>query len=172
MWPNRPPTHTEFLGFGESVSINTMIRMKDIINKAQSNYQVRQWAEKIASGLPNDDYVVAKEIYEFLGATTQYRKDPYDVELIRSPEIPLQLIQAGDTPSLDCDDFTILSLSLLKILGIQVAMRAASYQPDHILTHIYGLCKVRGQWTPFDLVKLPGFGNEHPGITATKDIEV
>lgn len=166
------PVSFSFLGVGEEVSVNTLYKMKRIINYATRNYYVRRWAEEITSGLPNNDLQVAQTIYNYLSTHTQYRKDPANIELVRSPEVSLKMIELGNAPSLDCDDLTVLSLSLVKSVGIDVGLRAVSYSPDKILSHVYGMVLIGSQWMPFDLVRLPGFGNEHPGVTQVKDMEV
>jgi transglutaminase-like putative cysteine protease len=153
------------LGSGIEVTYNTMKLMADMINKSARNYYVRRWAEKIIENAGENDFSRAKAIYDFLDTHVKYVKDPYGIEMLKSPIISLQLLDAGDIPSLDCDDMVILSLSLLKSIGFRVGMRAVSYTPEKVYTHVYGLVYIQPYgWFPFDLVKHLGFGREAPLI--------
>jgi transglutaminase-like putative cysteine protease len=165
------PVRIEGIGFGDAVAPNTLKKMKDLINLSIRNYYVRRWAEVITEKASNDEERVML-IYDFLAKKTRYLKDPPDLELIRTPPVSLELIEQGQIPALDCDDLTVLSLALLKSIGFPVAMRAASYTPDQILTHVYGLVKVGQRWIPFDLVKKMGPGWEAPAPTRIMDMEV
>lgn len=166
------PIRFEFLGFGDSISETTMQKMKKIINDSVRNYYVRRWAEKIIEGSRRDDISRVTSIYNFLSQNTYYVKDPIDLELLKTPPVSLQLIEVGEKPGLDCDDLTILSLSLIKSIGMAVAMRATSYSLDKRFSHIYGLVKINNRWTPFDLVRDFGIGGEASGMTRVYDMEV
>jgi len=146
--------------------------MKRLINDAIRVFYVRRWAERIVQGL-EDDLSRMQAIYDFILYHTHYNRDPYHLELLKTPQVSLQLIEVGEYPSLDCDDLTILSLSLLKSIGFKVALRATSYKPDHIFSHIYGLVHSKQYgWIPFDLVRGIGLDREHPGATKIMDVEV
>lgn len=153
----------EGLGYGSEVTPKTLRIMSDMINQSIKNYYVRRWAEKIVERSAEDDLSKVLSVYHFLEKHTQYLKDPFGIELLKSPVVSLQLIEAGEIPSLDCDDLVILSLSLLKSIGFRVGMRAVSYTPEKVYTHVYGLVYVEPYgWLPFDLVKNLGVGNEAP----------
>ena len=163
----------EFLGVGEEVTPNTMNKMKDIINSSIKDFYVRRWAEKIVENAGKDDYTKVDFIYNFLVSHVKYLKDPHHVELLKTPKVSLQLLEVGETPSLDCDCMAILSLSLIKSIGIPVALRATSYKPDGKFSHVYGLVFIKSQgWVPFDLVKFQGLGWEAPNMIRVLDMEV
>ncbi len=170
------PVRFEFLGFGANVAPNTMTKMKDMINAGVRDYYVRRWAEIIAEGSGPDDFSKAQTVYNFILGNTFYLKDPIGVELLKTPHLMLNMIESGSNFGLDCDDLTILSLTLLKIIGIPVALRAVSTTPDLEFGHIYGLFRDKQQgWIPIDLVV--GFrggrlGEEPPMITNIMDREV
>jgi len=168
---SRQPVRIEGVGFGDEVAPNTLQKMKDLINSSIRNYYVRRWAEKITEQASNDTERI-HDIYHFLATRTRYLKDPPDLELIRTPPVSLELIEHGEIPALDCDDLTVLSLSLLKSIGFPVALRASSYLPDKVLVHVYGLVRVNSRWVPFDLVKRMGPGWEAPMATRIMDMEV
>jgi len=172
---NNIPIRKEYLGIGETAIKNTLKKMKEIINESSINYYVRRWAEKITVGANSDDLSIVKAVFDFLARYTEYRKDPYKMEMLKTPPVSLQLLELGEVPMGDCDCLTILSLSLIRSLGIQVALRATSYLPDKSFRkgHVYGLVKVKEKWIPFDLVaKQYGFGFGMPGYTKIIDLEV
>jgi hypothetical protein len=165
------PTRIKQIGFGDAVTTNTMVMMKDIINLSLKNYYIRRWAEKIIDGITNDEDKVYT-IYDFIYKNTKYLYDPYGLELLKSPEVALELIEVGEIPALDCDDLTILSLSLLKSVGFPVALRTAGYRLEEPYSHVYGLVMVKKKWIPIDLVKGQGPGWEPPGKIMVRDMEV
>jgi len=166
------PVKIKGLGFGEAIAPSTMRSMQKIINASVRSFYVRRWAEKITEGADLDDFTRVKSVYDFLAERTRYLKDPRGLELLKTPVVSLQLLEIGETPALDCDDLTILSLSLLKSIGYPVALRVASYTPEKTFTHVYGLVKIKGGWIPIDLVKKYGLGWEAPGATRLYDMEV
>lgn len=166
------PQHKEFIGYGTDAIFNTVSKMKDIINQSAKNYYVRRWAEKIIEGLPNGDYLRAKAIYNWISEHVQYIRDPLGLEMLQTPPLVLQRIERGEIPVLDCDCMTMLSLSLLKTLGLRVKMRVTGYKPNSRYTHVYGLVNTKEKgWLPFDLVKRKGLGWEVPSAIIKKDIE-
>ncbi|MBT9169557.1 MAG: hypothetical protein DDT19_02918 [Syntrophomonadaceae bacterium] len=170
------PVRKEFIGFGEEAIRNTLVKMRDIINQSFQNYYVRRWAENILSRhhpySDDSDFSKAENIANFLMTNTRYLRDPYGLEMLRTPVVSLQLLEAGDIPYLDCDDLTTLSLSLLKSIGFPVSMRAVSYHPDRRFRHVYGQVKIRRIWYPLDLTKSHGLGWEAPGVTNILDVIV
>jgi len=169
----RQPSKVEFLGFGDVITPRTMEKMKEIINESIRDYYVRRWAEKIIERAGQTDSGKLDAIYNFIYNQTNYVRDPFGLELLKTPQVSLQLIEIGEIPGLDCDDLAILSLSLLKSIGYPVALRAAGFGPDDRYTHVYGLVRVpKVGWVPFDLVRGVGLGNEPPGIKRVWDVEV
>lgn len=150
-----PPTRTEFLGFGKvTVPRNTARRMRDLIREASTNEYVRKWAEKIVEDVADrNEYGEMKAIFNFIQDRTRYAKDPKGVEYIQTPPYVLTHIQIGDKPSLDCDDYTVLGLSLLGALGYETAIRVTGYKSDGKFTHVYGMVKWGSKWIPFDGVR-------------------
>lgn len=70
----------------------------------------------------------------------------------------------------NCDDYTVLLLSLLKSIGYPVKLRATSYIPSKKLSHVYGMVRIYGEWFPIDGIKGNGYvGWEAPGVTSKLD---
>ena len=168
------PVRKEFLGIGEVAIDNTARIMRDIIIKSTQNQYVRKWAEKMLDRVPDhNEYQEVSAVYQYLANNIRYTKDPHGFEYIKTPPVSLQQMDIGELPNLDCDDMTVLSLSLLKSIGYPVALRLASFNRDKKFRHVYGLVFVKQYgWVPFDLVKKKGLGWEAPHITNIKDIKI
>jgi hypothetical protein len=167
------PIRFEDVGFGSIVTSNTMTLMRNIINASVRSYYVRRWAEKITE-YADDDYSRAEAIFNFIVSNSRYVPDPVGLELLKSPEVSLQLIEVGNQPAMDCDDSAILMGALMMAVGIPYALRAVSFNEEY--SHIYGLVKIKDRgWIPIDFVvgkKGGEFGDEPEGIVAIKDMEV
>lgn len=166
-----PTTHRRSLGSGPQATLETLRLMRDIILKSQSNMYVRRWAERIVSSAPEDSLARVHAMYDFIKGHTKYIWDPRGFELLKVPTVTLNLWDAGETSLLDCDDYTILTLSLLKAVGYQVLIRAAGYR-NQPLSHVYGFVMVDDNWIALDLTKNYGVGWEPPGATSHVDMRV
>lgn len=147
------PVRKEFLGFGDDAIARTLNIMKTIINESSQNYYVRRWAEKMVAGTDNCPYEKMNAIFDFLANNTQYIKDTHNFELLKTPIVSLQLLEIDETPQLDCDCYVILSLSLLKSIGIPVAIKAIATKSDKRFDHVYGLALAKQGWIALDLVR-------------------
>jgi len=170
------PVRKAYLGHGDEAIANTLKIMRDIIRASSQNYIVRRWAEKIVEGIPREDDIGrVRAIADYIRARSYYVRDSHGTELLKTPLVTLQLWDVGEKTHLDCDDFTVLSLSLLKSIGFPVAMRAAAYGSD-TFRHVYGLVQIRQNgkriWIPLDLTTDYGPGWEHPAKTRTMDLVV
>ncbi len=168
------PVRKEFLGYGDDAIYNTLKIMKNIIIESSQNPYVRRWAEKIVETANEDELSKIRKLYDFLISKSNFLKDPYGFELIKTPTVSLSLLEIGERPQLDCDDYTVLSLSLLKSIGFQVAMRATSYREDSKFQHVYGLVFIKNYgWVPLDLTKPKmGFNWEAPQPTRSIDVKI
>jgi hypothetical protein len=63
------------------------------------------------------------------------------------------LVLSNGVLASNCDDQSMLLLSLLKSVGAPVALRIAGYKNDGKYTHIYGLVYLYDQWIPADPIK-------------------
>lgn len=161
------------VGYGEEAVINTLKIMKDLINSGSQNYYVRRWAESIVAGHNGDDSSKVSAIFNFLARNTQYLKDTHGTELLKAPEVSLHILEVGDIPQMDCDDYVILSLSLLKSIGFPIGMRAIAVKPAKELEHVYGMVLIDKKWTPLDLTKPEyGIGWEYQNATRVFSVEV
>lgn len=167
------PVKKLYLGSGDEATRNTLDLMGKIIRASSQNYYVRRWAEKIVQGVDEKDHAGRVEaVYNYIKRHSRYLKDPHGTELLKTPLVSLQLWEVGELPLLDCDDSSILALSLLKSIGFPVALRASSYKVDGRFGHVYGMVRVGQEWVPLDLVKDYGPGWEAPGATRLMDLGV
>ncbi len=153
------PRTEEYIGTGDEAIYNTVSKMKSIISQSSHNPYVREWAGSIVSGVEvNQKDQEAEAVYNFVRDNVRYTKDPLGFEYIQTPVVLLQSIgqyrnSRGERPVGDCDDMTVLSLSLLKSIGFQVAIKVVSFTPNKKYGHVYGLVKIGYDWVPVDCVR-------------------
>lgn len=153
------PRTEEYIGSGDTAIYNTVAKMKDIIHQSARNPYVREWAGRILSGIEvNNKYQEAEVIYNFVRDRVRYTKDPLGYEYIQTPIVLLESIgqyvsRKGERPIADCDDMTVLSLSLLKSVGFHVAIKVVSFTPNKKFGHVYGLVQIGHDWVPIDCVR-------------------
>lgn len=173
------PYSEEFIGYGDAAIYNTVAKMKHIIQVSSKNPYVREWAKRIVSGVAvNNKRGEAESIFEFVRDNVRYTKDPQGWEYIQTPPLILEDIRLymkgeGNRPIGDCDDMTVLSLSLLKSIGFPVALKVVSFRSDGKFGHVYGLVKIGEEWIPFDTVRPDRYmGWEAPGITKVMEVVI
>jgi len=163
------------IGNGDEAVFNTVRIMSEVINESSANYKVRKFAESILedkyTGTFNESNIV-NIIYNYLLKNTKYLYDINGVELIKSPLLIIDEIEAGHTPLLDCDDYTVFSLSLLKSIGFNVAIRIIATNGTKEYDHVYGLVKIKGEWLPIDCTLQKGIGIEYQSPKRIADYEV
>lgn len=169
----KQPVNRIFIGYGDAAILNTLKIMKGIIISSSANYYIRRWAEKIVEGAQTNLEKI-QAIYIFIVSHSRYLKDPAGFEFIKTPPVSLQLIEIGEIANLDCDDYAVLSLSLLKSIGFHVALKAIAVRANKKFTHVYGLVEYeKGKWIPIDLVKPEmGLGWEWSNPTRAIDMKV
>lgn len=159
------------IGVGDAAILRTLEEMRSIIVSSSQNPYVRKWTEYVIRNVkPNDKWAEAVAVHKFVRDNTRYTNDPDGMEFLQTPLHVLQQIEANinadgkleQMPALDCDDSTMLSLSLLKSIGFSVALKAISTQPDRSFNHVYGLVEITTQshsgnlirkYLPIDCVK-------------------
>jgi transglutaminase-like putative cysteine protease len=153
------PRKEEYIGTGDAAIYRTVDKMKSIIVESSKNPYVREWAKNIMGRIEvNNKKAEASAIFNFVRDNVRYTKDPLGFEYLQTPTYLLEdirLYQAGqgDRPVGDCDDMTLLSLSLLKSIGFQVAIKVVSFSESKKFAHVYGLVQIGYDWVPFDCVR-------------------
>jgi transglutaminase-like putative cysteine protease len=86
-----------------------------------------------------------KAIFDYIKKNIQYRKDVRCKDSYHTPERILQL-HSGD-----CDDFSILTDSMLMSVGYEVGLRIMASRADMPFHHIYSLVYLKKYgWTALD----------------------
>jgi hypothetical protein len=148
------PRTEEYIGTGDDAIYRTVDKMKNIISQSSKNPYVREWASNIVGRVEvNDKQGEARAIFNFVRDRVRYTKDPLGFEYIQTPVVLLESISQGDRPMGDCDDMTVLSLSLLKSIGFNVAIKVVSFRENKKFGHVYGLVQIGHEWVPFDCVR-------------------
>lgn len=153
------PTTTEYIGTGDTAIYNTINKMKSIIAQSSRNPYIREWVASIVSGVEvNNKEQEAEAVYNFVRDNVRYTKDPLGFEYIQTPPVLLESIGQyrrgkGARPAGDCDDMTVLSLTLLKAIGFHVAIKVVSFHPNKKFGHVYGLVQIGYEWVPYDCVR-------------------
>jgi hypothetical protein len=139
---------------------STVALIKRYALEAQRDPSVRLLAETIVSQLSSKDTTSEiLSVYYFLLRHCRYASDPRTVELLKRPEWLVRQIASGQTPSIDCDDFTCLGAALQLSLGrevraVTVAFRNSFHGGERQFSHVY--LSVRegrtGHWITLDPV--------------------
>lgn len=169
------PYKREYLGEGDNAIYATVDKISSIVKESYVNPYVRQWAEHIVNHISNNNKLAeVAAVHRFVWKHVRYTKDPYGMEYLQTPPHLLKMIEEGKRPHGDCDDMTMLSLSLLRSIGFPVAVKIASYQENGKFAHIYGLAYVHGKgWMPVECVRGDKpLGWQAPGITRQLEMEV
>ena len=153
------PRTEEYIGSGDTAIYNTVTKMKSIIVQSSKNPLIREWAGHVISRVEvNDKRNEARAVFNFVRDNVRYTRDPLGFEYIQTPPVLLESIGQylkgqGDRPSGDCDDMTVLSLSLLKSVGFPVAIKVVSFKDNKKFSHVYGLVQVNSEWISVDCVR-------------------
>jgi len=164
------------IGKGDHAIENTVHRMAQIIDVSSKNPFVREWARSILAGvMVNQKYDEVQAIHNFVRDHVRYTRDPYGWEYIQTPPVLLSGIEEylkrrAARPIGDCDDMTVLSLSLMKSVGFPVIIKTVAYQTK--FSHVYGMVYVNGEWIVTDTVRPDKWlGWEAPGVTRVMEVQ-
>lgn len=144
---------------GDAGVAQTIELMRRLIDEATKDPSVNRLAVEILknSGAPQHDPLAeAEAIYAWVHANIRFVNDPVDSfgdpkETLRAARDILEL-GAGD-----CDDFTILMLSLAQNIGLQgrIVTVASDPRDPSQFTHVYPEVDIDGEWVPMDAAR-PG----------------
>jgi len=129
--------------------------MRRLIRESTPHPAIRRHTERAVEGLPpGQPLEEIRAVYEYVANITDYRRDPYDVEQLVAPWSVLECtVDQGRRPQLDCDDLTMLSLSMLGSIGFPTVIRVVSTRQDGQYNHVYGLAEVGEYLVPLDLTR-------------------
>lgn len=143
------------LSAGDHGIYETVEEMHRLIRESIGHPVVRYHAERAVEGIPPGQPLSELwAVYDYVDGLAEYRRDPDEVEYLQAPWWVLQCrADHGRVPQLDCDDLTMLSLSLLGSIGFPTVIRVVSTRPDGEYNHVYGLAQLGDAFVPFDLTK-------------------
>jgi hypothetical protein len=108
--------------------------LADLVVKYSVHPKIRELATKLVRGCPNyNTKCELDRIFNFVRDNIRYTED---VAYIDSYHSPLRILELGVA---DCDDFTILTDSLLASIGWTVGSRIISTSPNRPYHHIYSI---------------------------------
>lgn len=166
--------HVQHIPGGDPGIRATALRMRDIIRRSIAHPIVREHARLAVVGVPSGDSMgEALAIRDHVGRVSQYRRDPLHAELLQEPAWVLTQVDHGEIAQLDCDDLTMLVLSLAGAVGIPGRIHVVSTRPDQEYNHVFALVRVKGAWWPLDMTRywMPP-DTPIPRITRYFDLEV
>jgi transglutaminase-like putative cysteine protease len=138
--------------------------MRDIIVQSAVDPDVRRAAVEATAYFSHADRASEIDaVAAWILARVDYRPDPLLSEWLQTPPSVVQAIARGERPALDCDDLTMLSLSMLQAIGIAGDLEVVATQPDSVFDHVRGLVEHDGAWDILDLtaVGAPDFAPEY-----------
>lgn len=141
---------------GEAAVFATAQWMSEIIARGAAHPIVRLHAEQAVQGVDPADYrgqIAA--VQRYLASRYRYVRDPEPVEYLQTPWWLLKCgSDGGRAMSGDCDDATMLSLSMLAAVGFPWRIELISQPPAEPgeLNHVRGAVALPdGEWVPIDL---------------------
>jgi len=133
-----PIVSRETVGFGDYGSVQTLDRMRELVNRSLSVPLVVETANGIAASYAPRDYVsIARGIRAWLAQHFRFVRDPVGVELLRDPEYQLRQWMTHGYITGDCDDAAILGAALAKAVGIGARFVAVGFKQGGPLVHVF-----------------------------------
>ncbi len=143
---------------GDGGTEATIAVMRQLIEDGKKDPVVRELALQILSRarVPSFDSLgEVRAIYEAIGRNVKFRRDIRGKETLHAAREIIRL-QAGD-----CDDFVILTCSILETIGhpTRIVTVAGDADAPDVFTHVYPETCVDGKWIPVDNARRrPMFG--------------
>lgn len=115
----------------------------------------------------NTDIETVQNVFEFVYKNFPYKSDPPNAEYVTAP---VHLL-SKDYKYCDCDDLTILLISLLLVLGFEMHVKVIAWNRKKCegdvcpFTHVYLICYIpslKGYIALDAVQKEAGFGQENP----------
>lgn len=126
--------------------------------RSQEYYPLRVLVERVCHRVRSKDYLSeCLALYHWFCANTRYMRDPLTVELVRTPEVVVDTLDAGQRPCLDCDDAACFLLAMLLSSGagariVCVAFEDLFYRGERQYEHVFVQALVDGVWVTLDPV--------------------
>lgn len=160
------------IAFGTLGSMQTLQKMRSVINQSLTDPFVIEAARRLVASLPARDYdAQARAIRGFLTERFQFVRDPRGVEMLATPRYLLTQVARRYMVQGDCDDAAILGGALAKAIGLRVRLIAVGFfRKDAPLSHVYAIVHGR-RWWDLDTTR-PARMLVEPPVTRTLSVEV
>lgn len=189
---NYYPIYREEIGTGDAAIFKTVNHMKRIINYDSREPVVMDFAYQITEGAITP-FEKIQAIFEWVRDNLKYIKDgtlsqiiksnaimygdffnnSAGVEVLTSPKFLIEEFLRGKQPEEDCDGYTMLILTLLKVLEIRGKMKIVSVRPNLTFSHVYPIVYHNGKYIALDAIKKEFFiGKEPKNITRQFFVEI
>lgn len=151
---------------GNAGIMQTVLLMKDLVQAAKMDPEIRQFTLNLVNFLPQKDHAGEAEVlFLFVQNQIRYVQDIADVETLHEPRYTLAVGQG------DCDDKATLLATMLQTIGINTAFVVAGYE-GRAYTHVYVLATLPdGEQVAMDATEPQGMGYEPPNPTVRKVIQ-
>ncbi len=159
------------IGFGTLGSMQTLQRMRSVVNKSLTDPLVVETARRLVADLHPRDYDAhARAVRGYLAEHLQFARDPRGVEMLSTPRYLLTEIARRYIVQGDCDDAAILGAALAKAIGLKARLVALGFfQKGAPLSHVYAVVQGR-RWHSLDTTR-PARLIEPP-VARTLSVEV
>ncbi len=143
---------------GDPGVAQTIRQMRRLIDQGKSDAQIHELAARILTSarVPAFDWQrEARAIFDWVQRNIRFTRDVEGHETLHGAA---DIVRLGIG---DCDDFTVLTLSLAGSIGAQGRIVTISTDPSEAreFTHVYPEVEVNGRWISLDAARLhPAFG--------------
>jgi len=127
------------IGSGDFGTMQTVQRMRRIVNDATGDPLVRSVASRIAIAHSSKfGLLQARGIRAYLDERTVFLRDPAGRELLHTPALLLQTILREGYVAVDCDDVAMLGAALGKAVGLRARFIVVGFSsPTAPFRHIW-----------------------------------
>ena len=124
-----------FQHFSEANAFKSRVKLiRELIEVSKRKAEWHIFTSNLLGGLNPSrdrlDFEVAQRLFEWICDHVPYRRDIVDVETIKIPEISIKV-------GADCDDFVVLSGTMLESVGIPVKISVSQQMGDGTYDHIF-----------------------------------
>jgi hypothetical protein len=116
---------------GDQGTLDTLALMRELVDKGTHTPLVVDAARSLATraAAPRDEYGQAIAIREWLKRVWRFVDDPFNGELLRSPDVMLREYFASNAVMGDCDEAAILGATLGKSIGLGACFTVYAFDP-------------------------------------------
>jgi hypothetical protein len=145
-----PPLLEMDIPDGDAGTLETIDRMRDLVDQGKRSPRVQGTARRIVSHIRSFDRSgEVRTLCQWVKQNIRFRNDARGIETLQTPDITL------DWKSGDCDDFSTLLCALLESIGVPTQFVAAATNPRYPqnFSHVYPQANINGRWLACDMAR-------------------